>query len=114
MSENSVQNSAMVLEKWDGSKWIQLETKFVSKDDTYSYFEGRTNSFSPFAIVAKTGVAAKTTPTTISNSGTTPSPGATGTAPGKAPIPGFPGWLIAVIVIVIIGAAVYFLARKKR
>ena len=84
MSENSVQNSAMVLEKWDGSSWIQLETKFVSKDDTYSYFEGRTNSFSPFAIVAKTG--AQPTATATSTPAGTPTTGSTVKPAGDAEV----------------------------
>ncbi|KAB2947159.1 MAG: PGF-pre-PGF domain-containing protein [Candidatus Methanoperedens sp.] len=112
MSENSVQNSAMVLEKWNGSNWIQLGTEFVSKDDTYSYFEGRTNSFSPFAIVAKAGGAQPAATVTSTPAGT-PTPGSTG-KPGSGDAGGISPWLIAVIVIVIIAAAVYFLARKKR
>ena len=112
MSENRVQNSAMVLEKWDGSKWIQLETKFVSKDDTYSYFEGRTNSFSPFAIVAKTGGAQPTATATSTPAGT-PTPGPTG-KPGTGDEEGFPSWIIGLIILVIIGAAAYyFLVVKK-
>ena len=112
MSENSVQNSVMVLEKWDGSKWIQLETKFLSKDDTYSYFEGRTNSFSPFAIVAKTG-GAQPTPTATSTPAGTPTPGPTG-KPGPGEAGGIPSWIIGLIILVIIGAAAYyFLVVKK-
>ncbi|MBZ0174572.1 MAG: PGF-pre-PGF domain-containing protein [Candidatus Methanoperedens sp.] len=111
MSENRVQNSAMVLEKWDGSNWIQLETKFVSKDDTYSYFEGRTNSFSPFAIVAKAGGAQPTATVTSTPAGT-PTPGSTAKPGGDAG--GIPSWIIGLIILVIIGAAAYyFLVVKK-
>ncbi|VVB54185.1 Carboxypeptidase regulatory-like domain protein [uncultured archaeon] len=111
MSENSVQNSALVLEKWDGSNWIQLETKFLSKDDTYSYFEGRTNSFSPFAIVATS--SGQATPTATSTPAETPTPGPTG-KPGPGEAGGIPSWIIGLIILVIIGAAAYyFLVVKK-
>ncbi len=36
--------------KWDGRKWIQLETKEKSRDGTYRYYEAKTTEFSPFAI----------------------------------------------------------------
>ena len=111
MNENGVPGSSIVLMKWDGSRWIELETKALPKDDTYSYFEGKTNSFSPFAIVAKvSGVQP-----TVTATGPAGTPGATGT-PIKPPVTeaGFPIWLIVVIVIVIIGAAGYFLYVKKK
>jgi PGF-pre-PGF domain-containing protein len=54
MSANGVSPRDIVLMKWDGKGWISLKTTVLSKDDTNSYFEGWTNSFSPFAIVAKT------------------------------------------------------------
>jgi hypothetical protein len=54
MSANGVSASDVVLVKWDGTNWIKLETKVLSKDETNSYFEGWTNAFSPFAILAKT------------------------------------------------------------
>jgi hypothetical protein len=112
MSANGVLAGDIVLMKWDGTVWINLETKVLSKDDTNSYFEGWTNSFSPFAIVAKTAAAPKPTVTTPTPAGT-PKINATGT-----PVPkpgGFPTWLIGLIILVIIGAgAYYFVVVKKK
>ncbi len=54
MSTNSVSASDIKLVKWDGSKWIKLETKVLSKDEANTFFEGKTNAFSPFAISATT------------------------------------------------------------
>jgi PGF-pre-PGF domain-containing protein/methanogen extracellular protein (TIGR04279 family) len=73
MSANGVLASDIVLMKWDGTAWIKLETKVLSKDDTNSYFEGWTNSFSPFAIVAKTaaGPTVTTQPTPAGTPGIT-------------------------------------------
>jgi len=44
ISTNGVSASDIVLVKWDGSSWIDLETKVLSKDDTNTYLEGKTNS----------------------------------------------------------------------
>ncbi|MCX9085725.1 MAG: PGF-pre-PGF domain-containing protein [Candidatus Methanoperedens sp.] len=63
MSTNGVSESDIVLMKWEGKSWIKLETKVSSKDDINTYFEGKTNAFSPFAIVAKTAAAPKPTVT---------------------------------------------------
>ena len=39
--------------KWDGSQWIQLETAQIERNDAYTLFEAKVNSFSPFAISSK-------------------------------------------------------------
>jgi PGF-pre-PGF domain-containing protein len=70
MSTNGVSANDIMLVKWDGTSWINLETKVLSKDNTNTYFEGKTNSFSPFAIVAKTAAVAKPAVTTTAPSGT--------------------------------------------
>lgn len=54
MSANSVTSSDIILKKWNGNSWIDLETRVLSKDDANTFFEGKTYTFSPFAIVAKT------------------------------------------------------------
>ena len=53
MSANSVTSSDIVLVKWNGNSWIQLETRVLSKNDTNTFFEGKTYEFSPFAITTK-------------------------------------------------------------
>ncbi|MCX9081460.1 MAG: PGF-pre-PGF domain-containing protein [Candidatus Methanoperedens sp.] len=109
MSANSVAAKDIVLMKWDGSSWINLETKVLSKDDTNTYLEGKTNSFSPFAITAKLA-AAKPTATITPPIGT-PTPA--GTAPAPVEESSIMTWIIGLIVLVIIGAGVYFLVVKK-
>ncbi len=54
MNINSVTNNDIILVKWNGDSWIELETTVLSKDDTNTFFEGKTNAFSPFAITVKT------------------------------------------------------------
>ncbi len=113
MSAKGVLASDIVLMKWDGKAWIELDTKALSKDNTYSYFEGWTNSFSPFAIVAKAGDS-QPTPTATSTPAGTSTPGPTG-KPGTGDAGGFPSWIIGLIILVIIGAgAYYFMVVKKK
>jgi PGF-pre-PGF domain-containing protein len=110
MSSNGVVAKEIVLMKWDGSSWIKLDTKVSSKDSTNTYLEGKTNSFSPFAISAKE-TAAKPTVTQTAPAG---SPTPSGTTPAPAEESDNTTWiLIGLIIVVIIGAAVYFLVVKK-
>ncbi|HEY6586446.1 MAG TPA: PGF-pre-PGF domain-containing protein, partial [Candidatus Methanoperedens sp.] len=53
MSANNVTSSDIVLVKWNGNSWIELETNVLSKDDTNTFFEGKTITFSSFAIIAR-------------------------------------------------------------
>ncbi|MCZ7384648.1 MAG: PGF-pre-PGF domain-containing protein [Candidatus Methanoperedens sp.] len=51
LGSNSLAGSDVKLLHWDGSQWTPLETAQTTKDDTYTYYEAKTNAFSPFAIV---------------------------------------------------------------
>lgn len=55
ISSNGFSQSDIRMFKWDGSKWIKLETMVDGKDSGYSYFEAKTDSFSSFAIVGLKG-----------------------------------------------------------
>jgi hypothetical protein len=99
--------------KWDGKSWISLETKELSKDETNSYFEGWTNAFSPFAIVAK--LAAPPQPTLTPIPTETPMITETGTpmiAETQTPkptkkVPGFD------IVLVLLAGFMVIVLRKR-
>ncbi|VVB54521.1 Immunoglobulin domain protein [uncultured archaeon] len=104
MSTNGVSASDIVLMKWDGKSWIKLETKVLSKDDTNSYFEGKTNAFSEFAIVAKTAPIAK--PAVTTTPAETPKITATGSPEPTKKAPGFG------IVLALVGLTA--LALRKR
>jgi hypothetical protein len=96
-----------VLVKWDGSSWIKLETMLSSKDDTNTYFEGKTNSFSPFAI---TEVKSFGTSTRVTPSGTPTQPEVEGTpTPKKTSTPGFD-----IVLAVASISAIYLMGRKRR
>lgn len=103
MSDNKVNGKDVVMVKWDGSAWISLETKEVSKDDNHTYFEAKSNLFStPFAITTTSG----TTPgVTEPKPEVTPkeTPKATATTP-KSKTPGFEA-IIALFAIVMLAVS---------
>jgi len=53
IKSNGLSSSNVKLVRWDGSQWIQLETRDVGNIGEFTSYEATTNSFSPFAIVAK-------------------------------------------------------------
>ncbi|MDO8725194.1 MAG: PGF-pre-PGF domain-containing protein [Candidatus Methanoperedens sp.] len=72
LTNNGISVSDVKLLKWDGTQWIQLETTVIGKQDSYTVFEGKTTSFSPFAISAKVSeIAPVKTPGVTQPSGTT-------------------------------------------
>ncbi len=50
LSDNNFVGSDVKLFRWTKNEWIKLETAEITKDNTYTYFEGKTNMFSPFVI----------------------------------------------------------------
>ena len=62
MGANNVKSSDIVLVKWNGNSWIELETRVLSEDDTNTFFEGKTIAFSPFAITVKIDEVASEVP----------------------------------------------------
>jgi len=111
MSANGVSDSDIVLVKWDGNSWIQLETAQTTKDDTFTYYEAKTNAFSPFAISAIKGrVEAAPTSTPAGVVTETPvMPTGTVTPSPTNKVPGFE----FVFTVSLISVA-YLLGRKRR
>ncbi len=113
LGSNSLAASEVKLVKWDGSKWMQLETAQKNKDDTYTYYETMTDTFSIFAITGLKGGVITATPTPGPTSTATP-----GVSPTTTPLAGVPttslNWILYVIVAIIIIAAVYYYTVKKK
>ncbi len=79
IESNSLEDSDVRMIKWDGSKWIELETTKKDKDSSYTYYEARTNAFSTFAIAALKGESASTAPTAVPSVTPPATPETTGT-----------------------------------
>ncbi|MDO8726620.1 MAG: S-layer protein domain-containing protein [Candidatus Methanoperedens sp.] len=111
---NAIARGDTKLVRWDGAKWITLETSEKTRDSTYTYFEGKTISFSPFAITGlKSASVSSTSPSDATPSQTTQAgtPEAAATTGGTTPqINLF--LIIGVIVILGIISAVYLKYKK--
>jgi PGF-CTERM protein len=109
LTSGGFKDSDIVLVRWDGVKWIPLETSQMRKDGTFTYFESKTTSLSPFAITA--GLKEEVvTPTPPSSPGETPvsQPPAT---PTPVPTKKSPGFEIALAVVAML--AVFVLGRRR-
>lgn len=51
---NNLAASDVKMVKWDGSRWVQLETREISIDSSCRYYEAKTDTFSSFAITGMT------------------------------------------------------------
>ncbi|MDO8728076.1 MAG: PGF-pre-PGF domain-containing protein [Candidatus Methanoperedens sp.] len=110
LSSENIDASKVSIMKWDGSQWISLKTRLVRTDVNFAYYEGLTNSFSPFAI---SGVKTVATPVV------TPTANATAVAsPTAVPLAAIPpsnlNWILIAFVAIIIIAAVYYYSRIKK
>jgi len=105
LTDNKITGSQLKLLKWDGSKWITLDTREAETDGTNTYFESGTNSFSSFAISGIMEITATPTPSVTQ----TPIPGITITATPPAKAPAIQNWIMFVII-----AAAYFCIIKKK
>lgn len=109
LSSESIDASKVSLMRWDGSKWLSLETNQVNSDDSFIYYEGLTNSFSPFAI---SGVKTAPMKTPVTST-VTP-----GVSPTLTPMPSVPpttslNWILYVIVAIFIIAVIYYYGARK-
>jgi PGF-pre-PGF domain-containing protein len=80
LQSNNLARRDVGMVKWKGSEWVELETAEKEKDETYSYFEANTNSFSSFAI---TGLKSEVVPAQMPVFEVTETPA---TAPAPTPI----------------------------
>lgn len=107
MSSNGVSANDIVLLRWDGSNWVKLETRELSKTNDYTIFEAKTTAFSPFAISALKASEPSVSPGTATVTAVTTEIKETPAASPAGKAPGFS------IVLAIAGLAVVAL-RKRR
>jgi PGF-pre-PGF domain-containing protein len=50
LDNNNLASNVMKMLKWDGSKWMELDTTEKTKGASYTYYEAKTDTFSSFAI----------------------------------------------------------------
>jgi PGF-pre-PGF domain-containing protein len=113
LSSNSLAGSDVKMLHWVGSQWTQLETAQTTKDDTYTYYEAKTTTLSPFAISGiKGGVLVPPTATPAGVASGTPfMPTGTGT-PATSPTQKAPAFEFVLTVAIL--SAAYLFGRKRR
>ncbi|MCE8424924.1 MAG: PGF-pre-PGF domain-containing protein, partial [Candidatus Methanoperedens sp.] len=116
LSSNNLARSDIKMVKWDSSEWVLIETTEKNKDDKYTYYEAKTDTFSVFAITGMKGGAVPTevpagavTETTL---GQTVTPTAPTTGPTKKGTPAFEG-IVAIAAIALLVASLKN-NRKRR
>jgi len=62
ISGNNLTETDVKMFKWDGSKWVELETIENTKDSAFTYYEVKVQTFSLFAV---TGSKAAVSPTAV-------------------------------------------------
>ena len=118
LTANGLSSSDVKLLKWDGSQWIPLETTQKEKSDAYTFYEGKTTSFSPFAISAKVSEITSGQKPEVTQPGTPPTETSTvsTTETTKPPSTSTETYLLialAIVLIVIIAVTLNFLKKKK-
>lgn len=96
----------IVLLKWDGAQWISLETVSGDKDSTFTYYDAKTTSFSPFAISSMKGEAKVTATQVVAETSSEPA------SQGTEKTNGTPGFGYAIVIAAF--CAVFMLRNKKR
>jgi len=113
-------NGDIKLLRWDGSKWVTLETSEISKDSTFTYFEANTDSFSPFAITslkeksALNGVMFSQEKTSIEKAKKSDGNKAKGNQPESNKPDVLMNWFIISGIFVLIGLIIEVLRIKKK
>lgn len=110
LGSNSLAGSDIKMVKWDGSQWTQIETAEKTKDDTYTYYEAKTDTFSVFAITGVKGGVIVPTATPAGVVTETPVK-PTGTAT-PAPTKKVPGFEFALAIAIL--STAYLSGRMRR
>jgi PGF-pre-PGF domain-containing protein len=79
IANNKIASGDLVLVRWDGSKWAKLATSELKKDDTYTFYEAKTEGFSSFAISALIGAGLPAATAGVTEIGTPIKPAGTET-----------------------------------
>ncbi|HEY9205187.1 MAG TPA: PGF-pre-PGF domain-containing protein [Candidatus Methanoperedens sp.] len=106
MTDKGINGNEITLLKWKNNTWNNLETKETGKNETFTFFEAKTDSFSSFAISGLKNEAAP--------SGTaTATPGHDETERTQTPVQTEKTAGFEIILSIIAFSAVYLLWRKR-
>lgn len=114
MSDNRLSSDKIKMSKWDNisMKWTELITSATDSDDTYTYFESQTNSFSSFAISGINALPTFTNtdvqPITAGTTGASPEPIETSAGKHKDSV------AFQIVIVAILIAIVFYVLKLKK
>ena len=116
LDSNNIATGNVKMVRWDGSKWVQLDTIQNTKENPHTYYEAKTGGFSLFAIVGlKEGevIPTEADATLKPIDGTTPAGEMTPAPEATEEKKGFlPGFEIFAAILAVTGAL--YLRNKER
>ncbi len=110
ITSNNLMNNEVKLLRWDGTKWVGLDTAKISEDPVYSYFEAETDTFLPFAITGLKPEPDKAPIPEVTKMPQTPTIAIEKSIETRPPT----NWALIIGVFLVIGIIVlYYLKRKS-
>lgn len=97
--------------KWDGSKWVDLVTSELKKDDAYTFYEANTDSFGSFAITA---MKAEVVPAVVVDNTTVTTVDLRPVEPSLTPLPTKTPGFEAIIAVFAIAMLAALLKKNKQ
>lgn len=82
ITSKGFKESDIAMHRWDGTQWTSLATEKKNSDGNFTYYEAKTNAFSPFAISGVKAASPAAAVEVTANQTQTPAPAATKKAPG--------------------------------
>jgi len=96
LKSKGFKESDIAMLRWDGTQWTSLATEKKNSDEEFTYYEAKTNAFSPFAISGVKGTV-PAAGVEVTNQTQTPAPAATKKAPGLEFVLAIAGLLAVVL-----------------
>lgn len=111
LASGGFKDTDIVMERWDGAQWLSLDTQPKNKDESFTYFEAKTNAFSSFAI---TGLKGRAVPTATPAVEVTVTPAKPTGTPTPSPVPTKKISGFEIVLVMVVFSAVYIFVRKRR
>ncbi len=110
LASGSLKDTDVIMLRWDGSHLNALETQVIDKNESFTYYQAKTNAFSPFAISSVKGLGVPTAVPTVEVTETSVKPTETLT-PAPAVTRQSSGFEIVLAVAVL--SILYIFGRKR-
>lgn len=111
LASGGFKDTDIVMVRWDGAQWLSLDTQPKNKDESFTYFEAKTNAFSSFAI---TGLKGRAVPTATPAVEVTVTPAKPTGTPTPSPVPTKKISGFEIVLVMVVFSAVYIFVRKRR